>query len=140
MRFPIATFVFGFFALFQVAYATFAQGAVNLTRDYLIEYKTKTYATEEAFCKAFRAKCVTIAGSEGDHHQLDCVYSQGTNPLYAFCGATPKNPEGLWVDGYDVKDNTRIAAAAVHGIIKGRPWGAKCKTYVKHHPHKGYVC
>ncbi|GAA5873702.1 hypothetical protein JCM3774_000145, partial [Rhodotorula dairenensis] len=87
----------------ESAHAAMAQGNLDLSRDYLIEYNPAMYADTEAFCRSFRSQCVTYAGGLNQHHQLDCVFelADGSHPqpgpkIRAFCGGIEKKPDGSW--------------------------------------------
>ncbi|GAA5822438.1 hypothetical protein JCM11251_006337 [Rhodosporidiobolus azoricus] len=71
-------------------HAAMAQGTVDLTRDMIIQYDTRAFASTEAFCKSFRSACVNYVGPQGEQgnesdaqnhtdepltQQLDCVFS-----------------------------------------------------------------
>lgn len=120
---------------FGTVSATFSQGSLNLTRDYLIEYNPKYFGTDtESFCKTFRKECVAYAGPRDQHHQLDAVFAQG-NPLFAFCGGIAKSATGDWAVGELVIDHTEAILAASHATLVAVPLGpVKCRKYKKTHP------
>ncbi|POY71699.1 hypothetical protein BMF94_5291 [Rhodotorula taiwanensis] len=144
-----AAFVFAALSAHTVE-AGMAQGNLDLSRDYLIEYNPSVYADTEAFCRAFRTQCVNYAGPLNQHHQLDCVseLADGSHPqpgpkIRAFCGGIEKKPDGSWdTKRTPVQDNTRAVIGAYFSDkawIKQKPFShAKCVGYAQSHPD--WVC
>ncbi|BGP56777.1 translation termination factor GTPase eRF3 [Rhodotorula sphaerocarpa] len=136
------------FALFLAGHAEagMAQGNLDLSRDYLIEYNTGVYHDTEAFCRALRSECVKYAGPLGQHHQIDCVFElpDGSHPqpgpqIRAFCGGIQKQADGSWnAKRTPVEDHTRAVLGAHFSgkaWIKQKPFSyAKCAGYARSHP------
>ncbi|GAA5888446.1 hypothetical protein JCM5296_000632 [Sporobolomyces johnsonii] len=129
--------------------ATFSQGGLNFTRDYIIEWSTSSYADTEAFCKDLREGCVDYAGPLGQHHQLDCVFDSVINgvtvvqegpKIHAFCGGLPKNPDGTWTDGGFIIDHTEtVVEQYTKATIISKPLTkAACQSFAK--KHKAVTC
>ncbi|GAA5822441.1 hypothetical protein JCM11251_006338 [Rhodosporidiobolus azoricus] len=115
-----------------------AQGSLDLTRDWTIQYDTKTFANTEAFCKKLRSACVSYVAdltTYGSHHQLDCRFStddgklvQQSNRIHAWCGGLPKNADGTWTNGGKVTDYTKQVLKNSLGktaTVKGGPLSYK---------------
>ncbi|GAA5919124.1 hypothetical protein JCM1841_005638 [Sporobolomyces salmonicolor] len=129
--------------------ATFSQGGLNYTRDYIIEYSTSSYADTETFCKRLRSGCVDYAGPLGQHHQLDCVFDDVVNgvevvqkgpKIHAFCGGLAKNPDGTWTDGGFIVDHTEtVLKQYTEATILSKPLTkAACESFAK--KHKAVTC
>ncbi|GAA5914961.1 hypothetical protein JCM6882_001945 [Rhodosporidiobolus microsporus] len=116
----------------NVARAAMAQGSLDLTRDWTIQYDSKTFASTEAFCKKLRSACVSYVGplgTYGSHHQLDCRFTtddgkpvQQSNRIHAWCGGLEKNADGTWTNGGKVTDYTKQVLTkyfAKTAVIKG---------------------
>ncbi|ORY77246.1 hypothetical protein BCR35DRAFT_116339 [Leucosporidium creatinivorum] len=131
------------FALWVVpALATFSQGSLNFTRDYILHYRPSVFSTSEKFCKEFRQQCVNYAGAQGAHHQLDCVYSQPGPEMHAFCGGKQKNADGTWTGVTEITDYTKEAAALTESTtVRLEPIGqAACLKWQAKHPNSNIVC
>ncbi|GAA6062545.1 hypothetical protein JCM10212_004106, partial [Sporobolomyces blumeae] len=78
-RFSLSTLFALLVASFAAStlHAAMAQGSLNFTRDWVVEYNSHSYATTEVFCRRFRSACVDYVGPLGQHHQLDCVFDNG---------------------------------------------------------------
>ncbi|GAA6017066.1 hypothetical protein JCM10207_001474 [Rhodosporidiobolus poonsookiae] len=123
----------------------------DYTRDYIIEYKTSTFANTEAFCQKLRSKCVDYVGpvgENGSHHQLDCVFDtpvvQAGPRIHAFCGGLEKNADGTWTkDGSGVITDYTSAVIGQYfsgtAAIKQQPMGkAACEKFAA--THNNVVC
>ncbi|KAL8290496.1 hypothetical protein RQP46_002754 [Phenoliferia psychrophenolica] len=162
MRSTFFASLVGFLVLLHTASATFSQGLLEYTRDYALTYNHTKFATNQAFCIAFRGACVDYAGSIGEHHQvcprfhllaashtdpslpfqLDCVFNQTSTPIRAWCGGIKKSASGSWTANETQIDNTRPVVAAMGSKkvkITGKPMTyAKCLTAKRY--NKAVVC
>ncbi|GAA5914964.1 hypothetical protein JCM6882_001946 [Rhodosporidiobolus microsporus] len=154
--FSVAGLLALLFALVSVqgVNAAMAQGTVDLTRDWVVQYDTRSFATTKSFCTNFRSACVKYVGpigENGSHHQLDCVFEaadgrqlQPGPRIHAFCGGLEKNPDGSWTNGGPVTDYTKDTVSRYFSKtakVKGGPTSYKqCEVMRKKNPADPITC
>lgn len=103
--------------------------------------ETAYYADNEDFCKDLRAKCVIYAGTQDEHHQIDCVFNQSSTLVRAWCGGIAKKANGTWTSGKAQVNNTRpvVALLGKKAKIMAKPMTyKKCLTAKAH--NSAVVC
>ncbi|GAA5879119.1 hypothetical protein JCM16303_001305 [Sporobolomyces ruberrimus] len=123
------------------AQAAMAQGDMNFTRDWIVQYDKSSYGSTETFCRRFRSACVDYVGPMNQHHQLDCVFDNGKvvqkgPKIHAFCGGLPKNADGSWTnDDSKVVDQTEaVIKQYMNAKVLSKPIGkAACEKFAKKH-------